>query len=125
VSTPPEPLHGAPATTLSRQSLLVETLLVLGVSLGASAVWSVLSLVRKMTAEQPLSAQTTAMNNTVTPDQPWLDLAYQVTGIAVALVPVALAQADVLEGKDGLILLNDRPVNAETPPHLLDDHSGG
>lgn len=36
-------------------------------------------------------------------------------------VPVALAQADVLEGKDGLTLLNDRPVNAETPAHLLDD----
>jgi DMSO/TMAO reductase YedYZ molybdopterin-dependent catalytic subunit len=37
------------------------------------------------------------------------------------LVPVAFAQSDVLEGKDGLVLLNDRPVNAETPPHLLDD----
>lgn len=37
------------------------------------------------------------------------------------LVPVALAQADILPGKDGLVLLNDRPVNAETPAHLLDD----
>lgn len=36
------------------------------------------------------------------------------------LIPVALAQDDVLVGKDGLVLLNDRPVNAETPPHLLD-----
>ncbi len=36
-------------------------------------------------------------------------------------IPVALAQGDVLTGKDGLTLLNDRPVNAETPPHLLDD----
>jgi DMSO/TMAO reductase YedYZ molybdopterin-dependent catalytic subunit len=36
-------------------------------------------------------------------------------------VPIALAQADVLEGKDGLVLLSDRPVNAETPAHLLDD----
>ena len=26
-----------------------------------------------------------------------------------------------IEGKDGLIILNDRPVNAETPAHLLDD----
>ena len=26
-----------------------------------------------------------------------------------------------IEGKDGLIVLNDRPVNAETPAHLLDD----
>lgn len=37
------------------------------------------------------------------------------------LVPVAFAADDVLVGKDGLTLLNDRPVNAETPPHLLDD----
>nr|WP_280138560.1 molybdopterin-dependent oxidoreductase [Methyloceanibacter methanicus] len=36
------------------------------------------------------------------------------------LIPVALAEDDVLVGKDGLVLLNDRPVNAETPPHLLD-----
>ncbi len=38
------------------------------------------------------------------------------------LVPVAFAQdGDVLAGKDGLTLLNDRPVNAETPAELLDD----
>ncbi|WP_305987304.1 sulfite oxidase [Roseibium sp. MMSF_3544] len=36
-------------------------------------------------------------------------------------VPAALASEDVLVGKDGLTLLNDRPVNAETPPELLDD----
>lgn len=36
-------------------------------------------------------------------------------------VPVAFAQENVLVGKDGLTLLNDRPINAETPPHLLDD----
>ena len=37
------------------------------------------------------------------------------------LIPEALANQDVLVGKDGLTLLNDRPINAETPPHLLDD----
>ncbi len=36
-------------------------------------------------------------------------------------IPVALANEHMLTGKDGLTLLNDRPVNAETPPHLLDD----
>ncbi|AXI54887.1 Protein-methionine-sulfoxide reductase catalytic subunit MsrP (plasmid) [Pseudoseohaeicola sp. NH-UV-7] len=36
-------------------------------------------------------------------------------------VPAASAQDNVLVGKDGLTLLNDRPVNAETPPELLDD----
>lgn len=40
------------------------------------------------------------------------------------LVPAALAQdsgIDLMKEKDGLTLLNDRPLNAETPPHLLDD----
>ena len=37
------------------------------------------------------------------------------------LVPAAFAAEDLLAGKDGLTLLNDRPINAETPPHLLDD----
>lgn len=36
-------------------------------------------------------------------------------------IPVALADSDKIEGKDGLTLLNDRPLNAETPAHLLDD----
>lgn len=74
-----------------RRQHLVETWLVLGVSLGASAIWSALSLIRKLTAQVSLSQQTTAMNSSVTPDRPWLDLAYQLVGIALALVPVALA----------------------------------
>lgn len=40
------------------------------------------------------------------------------------LIPAALAASDepfVIPGKEGLIVLNDRPINAETPPHLLDD----
>lgn len=38
-------------------------------------------------------------------------------------IPVALAQKSQLklEGKDGLVVLGDRPVNAETPVHLLND----
>ncbi len=39
----------------------------------------------------------------------------------LGLIPVALADSDIIVGKDGLIVLNDRPMNAETPPHLLDD----
>jgi len=34
---------------------------------------------------------------------------------------VALAQEHGGHGKDGLTHLNDRPLNMETPPHLLDD----
>lgn len=41
--------------------------------------------------------------------------------IPANFIPVALAAEDMIEGKDGLTVLNDRPINAETPPHLLDD----
>lgn len=40
------------------------------------------------------------------------------------LIPAALAQTETpftIPGKEGLIVLNDRPINAETPAHLLDD----
>ena len=40
------------------------------------------------------------------------------------LIPAALADTGEpfrIPGKHGLTILNDRPVNAETPPHLLDD----
>ncbi len=40
------------------------------------------------------------------------------------IIPASHSNSDAafqIEGKDGLILLNDRPVNAETPPHLLND----
>ncbi|MBU6180213.1 MAG: sulfite oxidase [Verrucomicrobia bacterium] len=40
------------------------------------------------------------------------------------LIPAAFAQSPTpfqIPGKEGLVVLNDRPVNAETPAHLLDD----
>ena len=40
------------------------------------------------------------------------------------LIPAAYAQSDepfYIPGKSGLTILNDRPINAETPAHLLDD----
>ena len=40
------------------------------------------------------------------------------------LIPVALAQGEkpfAIEGKEGLLVLSDRPINAETPIGLLDD----
>lgn len=39
------------------------------------------------------------------------------------IIPAALAQTPdefVLQAKEGLIVRNDRPINLETPPHLLD-----
>jgi membrane protease YdiL (CAAX protease family) len=93
VDPPAERAAGAEAAWRppTRRDLFTESALVLGVGLGASAVWSVLSLVNKLTQNVALNQQTTAMNSSVTPDRPWLDLAYQLVGIAVAVVPAVLA----------------------------------
>jgi len=74
-----------------QRGLRRETVLVLGVSLGSSAVYAVLSIIEKLTRPVPLSQQTTAMNQSATPGRPWLDLAYQLAGIVLPLVAVALA----------------------------------
>lgn len=53
-----------------------------------------------------------------------LGVAASIVGAAIPLQMTAtraVAQDSELEGKDGLDVLNDRPVNAETPAHLLDD----
>jgi membrane protease YdiL (CAAX protease family) len=77
----------APTT---RTGLRIEVLLVLGLSLGQSAVYAVVSLAAKLTADRPLSQQTATMNASQSP-RPWLDLTYQLLGIAFAVVPVLLA----------------------------------
>lgn len=44
--------------------------------------------------------------------------------LPAGIVPVALAQdsgEELMAGKSGLTLLSDKPLNAETPAHLLDD----
>ncbi len=74
-----------------RQHPGVELLLVLGVSLGSSAVNSILSIIDKLTREIALNQQTTQINNSVTPDRPWLDLAYQLAGLVFPVVPALLA----------------------------------
>lgn len=68
----------------------LEVLVVLVLSLGQSAVYSVLSIVNKLTREVPLSQQTTTMNTSATPDRPWLDLAYQLANNLFLVAPVAL-----------------------------------
>ncbi|MGI8992779.1 MAG: CPBP family intramembrane glutamic endopeptidase [Nocardioidaceae bacterium] len=67
-----------------------EIVIVLALSLGQSAVYSVISLVAKLTSPGGLSSQTATLNPSFTP-RPLLDLSYQLAGIAFAMVPVALA----------------------------------
>lgn len=86
-----DPVLQSDAVGESRQRPGLEILLVLGVSLGQSAVYSILSLVNKLTYQVPLNEQTTTMNPSITPDRPWLDLAYQLAGIVFPVMPALLA----------------------------------
>jgi len=77
-------LGGEDAATLDtvgggagRRLIVLEIIIVLTVSLGRSAVYSMIALIDKLTQAKPLGEQTTSMNTSFTPDRPWLDLAYQ------------------------------------------------
>lgn len=59
-------------------------------SLGASAIWSTISLLRKLMQEGGLAKATTTLNKPLA-EIPWLDLVSQVVSISLALVPVLLA----------------------------------
>ncbi|WP_129339448.1 CPBP family intramembrane glutamic endopeptidase [Cellulomonas endophytica] len=73
-----------------RRRLGVEVWIVLGLSLGRSGVYAVVTLLDRLTREQALGAQTATLNASRS-ERPWLDLTLQLLSIAFALVPVALA----------------------------------
>jgi membrane protease YdiL (CAAX protease family) len=75
--------------TPTRRVLTVEIVIVLLLSLGASAIYAVVSLIAKLTAGKPLSSQSAVLNASRSP-RPYLDLTYQLLEIGFALVPVAL-----------------------------------
>jgi membrane protease YdiL (CAAX protease family) len=81
----------ASEVAVDRRRLVLEIVIVLGLSLGQSAVYSVLRIIERLTREVPLAQQTSTLNPSVTPERPWLDLTYQLIGIAFALMPVLLA----------------------------------
>ena len=91
VRAEPRPLTAPPPgrRALSRR-LSAEIWIVLGLSLGRSGVYAVVSIVASLTAGPPLASQSTALNQSQSP-RPLLDLTYQLLSIAFALVPVALA----------------------------------
>jgi membrane protease YdiL (CAAX protease family) len=72
-----------------RRRLVTELLLVLGLSLGASAVYSVVSIVNSATRAEPIASQTTTLNRSLS-ERPVFDLIYQFLAIFFDLVPVAL-----------------------------------
>ncbi len=74
---------------MSRRRTWVEITIVLMLSLGASALYSVLQIIDDLSQTTPLGQQSTALNTSTTTVQ-YVDLARQLLGIAVDLAPVAL-----------------------------------
>ncbi|WP_420916791.1 CPBP family intramembrane glutamic endopeptidase [Rathayibacter rathayi] len=82
------------STDLSRSGrpfrrLRIEIVLVLGLSLGASAVYSIVSITNRLTRPTALGDQTATINGALS-DRPVFDLVYQLLALFFDLVPVAL-----------------------------------
>ncbi len=91
-----------PEQGLSRRVLRNETLLVLALSLGASGVSALISFVGSVTRPGALKNQAATLVGSHAPGRPWLDLAWQLFGIATALVPVFLVAHLLLREGVGL-----------------------
>src|SRR5258708_39940404 len=81
----PTPL-GPPPPWLQRWEIVA----VLAVSLGASALYALLSFIGSLTAKQSLSHQTANLNGSLAPGRPLLDLFMQLPNITLSLAPVFL-----------------------------------
>ena len=73
----------------TRRRLGAEIFIVLGLSFGASAAYSVVSITNKLTRPVAISQQTATLNSSLS-DRPTFDLIYQLMSIFFDLVPVAL-----------------------------------
>lgn len=74
---------------MTRRRIAAEVCIVLGLSLGQSAVYAIVSLTAALT-RGPLRDATATLNGSLS-DREWLDLTLQLLSIGFALVPVALA----------------------------------
>lgn len=78
------------APVVDRKAIVIEVWLVLGASLGASALYATLDLISSLTATAPLRSQSAVINASAVSGRSLLNLAYSLAGITVSLVPVAL-----------------------------------
>ena len=93
---------------MDKVRIKLELAIVLALSLGASAIYSLISIVARLTDETSLAQQTATINRQLS-DRQWLDFSYQFFGIALGLAPVALVLYLLWEKKKspfGLIGLN-------------------
>lgn len=95
MNDPTDAPPGGPATSPARpfapRVIRREILIVLALSLGASAIWSVVSIVGTLTEPGGLAESVQSMNSArAAPERPWYDLTRQLVGLALAMAPVLL-----------------------------------
>lgn len=73
----------------SRRRLIAEISIVLGLTLGISALYSLVAMAVRLARETALSQQTATINRPAS-EYEWADFTYQLLGIVSSLVPVAL-----------------------------------
>jgi membrane protease YdiL (CAAX protease family) len=75
---------------LTRRLIRWEIFCVFAVSLGASGLYALVSLIGSLTASQSLGKQQANLNASLAPGRPTLDLFLQLTSILITVAPVAL-----------------------------------
>ena len=84
------PDEDPPFSLPGRKTLRAELWIVLWLSIAASGLRSLLSLIDSLTRGVKLSSQSTTLITTYIADRPWLDILFQITRIGLALIPVLL-----------------------------------
>jgi uncharacterized protein len=74
---------------VDKTRIKIELVIVFALSLGASSVYSIISLIAKLTAPSGLAGQSTTLNRRLSEIE-WLDFSYQFLSVAFGLAPVAL-----------------------------------
>lgn len=87
---------------MPRRWLVQEIWLVFALSLGASGLRALIHLLADLTEGRPLSSQTAVVNGTFAPGRPWVDLALQLTSLALGVVPVLLVAHFLLRSGESL-----------------------
>ena len=90
VSAAPAWVSPQPLPTRERWLLIWEIIVVFAVSLGLSAVRSLVLLIGSLTAPKALSGRHVVINGSHAPGRPWFDLSLQLVSIASGVAPALL-----------------------------------
>lgn len=85
----PEPAPAPSIPPRTRGRTWAEITIVLALSLGASAIYSIVNIIDRVTRDTALNDQAAEINRSLA-ERPGLDLTYQLLGIGFGLAPVAL-----------------------------------